>query len=148
MGIDLGFLKNRLNLAADYYRRNNFDLIGVINTQGAGGTIAKYANIASMKSSGIELTISSKNMRTKDFSWNTDFIFSKTKNEITDLKSHANVLSLISGNGFGREGYPVRGLFSIPFAGLTEDGLPTFINQDGQKQFQVLIFRNMKSWIF
>lgn len=65
MGIDLGFLKNRLNLAADYYRRNNFDLIGVINTQGAGGTIAKYANIASMKSSGIELTISSKNMRTK-----------------------------------------------------------------------------------
>lgn len=101
-----------------------------------------------MKSSGIELTISSKNMRTKDFSWNTDFIFSKTKNEITDLKSHANVLSLISGNGFGREGYPVRGLFSIPFAGLTEDGLPTFINQDGQKQFQVLIFRNMKSWIF
>ena len=148
VGIDLGFLKNRLNLAADYYRRNNFDLIGVINTQGAGGTIAKYANIASMKSSGIELTISSKNMRTKDFSWNTDFIFSKTKNEITDLKSHANVLSLISGNGFGREGYPVRGLFSIPFAGLTEDGLPTFINQDGQKTISSFNFQEYEKLDF
>ena len=43
VGVDLGFLHNRINLAADYYRRNNFDLIGVINTQGAGGTIAKYS---------------------------------------------------------------------------------------------------------
>ena len=84
-----------------------------------------------MRSSVIELTLSTQNIKKKDFSWNTDFIFSKTKNEITDLKSHANVLDLISGNGFGREGYPVRALFSIPFAGLTEDGLPTFINQDG-----------------
>ena len=141
VGVDLGFLNNRINLAADYYRRNNFDLIGVINTQGAGGTIAKYANIASMRSSGIELTLSTQNIKKKDFSWNTDFIFSKTKNEITDLKSHANVLDLISGNGFGREGYPVRALFSIPFAGLTEDGLPTFINQDGQRTISTLNFQ-------
>lgn len=141
VGIDLGFLNNRLNLAADYYLRNNFDLIGVINTQGAGGAIAKYANIASMKSSGIELTLSSKNIKTRNFSWNTDFIFSKTKNEITDLKSHANVLSLISGNGFGREGYPVRALFSVPFAGLTEDGLPTFINENGQRTISGLNFQ-------
>ena len=141
VGVDLGFLHNRINLAADYYRRNNFDLIGVINTQGAGGTIAKYANIASMRSSGIELTLSTQNIKKKGFSWNTDFIFSKTKNEITDLKSHANVLDLISGNGFGREGYPVRTLFSIPFAGLTEDGLPTFINQDGQRTISTLNFQ-------
>ena len=141
VGVDLGFLHNRINLAADYYRRNNFDLIGVINTQGAGGTIAKYANIASMRSSGIELTLSTQNIKKKGFSWNTDFIFSKTKNEITDLKSHANVLDLISGNGFGREGYPVRALFSIPFAGLTEDGLPTFINQDGQRTISTLNFQ-------
>jgi len=141
VGVDLGFLNNRINLAADYYRRNNFDLIGVINTQGAGGTIAKYANIASMRSSGIELTLSTQNIKKKGFSWNTDFIFSKTKNEITNLKSHANVLDLISGNGFGREGYPVRALFSIPFAGLTENGLPTFINQDGQRTISTLNFQ-------
>ena len=28
------------------------------------------------------------------------------------------MMELVSGNGFAREGYPVRGLFSIPFAGL------------------------------
>lgn len=30
------------------------------------------------------------------------------------------MMELVSGNGFAREGYPVRGLFSIPFAGLDE----------------------------
>jgi hypothetical protein len=29
------------------------------------------------------------------------------------------------------EGYPVRSLFSFDFQGLNEDGLPTFINEDG-----------------
>lgn len=31
------------------------------------------------------------------------------------------------GNGFAREGYPVRGLFSIPFAGLDADGIPQYL---------------------
>lgn len=115
VGVDLGFLHNRINLAADYYRRNNFDLIGVINTQGAGGTIAKYANIASMRSSGIELTLSTQNIKKKDFSWNTDFIFSKTKNEITDLKSHANVLDLISGKWIRTGRLSCKGTFLYTF---------------------------------
>ena len=41
-----------------------------------------------------------KNIKTKDFNWNTDFIFSNAKNEVTDLKQNANVMELISGNGF------------------------------------------------
>ena len=85
-----------------------------------------YANVASMKSHGVEFTLSTKNIKTKNFSWNTDFIFSYAQNEITDLKSIANVMSLVSGTGFALEGYPVRGLFSIPFAGLDENGLPTY----------------------
>lgn len=35
-------------------------------------------------------------------------------------------MDFISGYGFAREGYPVRALFSIPFTGLDEHGLPTF----------------------
>ena len=68
------FIDNRINLSADYYTRNNYDLIGVINTQGSGGQGMKYANVASMKSSGFELTLSTKNIRTKSFQWTTDFI--------------------------------------------------------------------------
>lgn len=37
IGADMGFLNNRINLAVDWYKRNNYDLIGIVNTQGAGG---------------------------------------------------------------------------------------------------------------
>ena len=42
------------------------------------------------------------------------------------MKTTTRIIDLITGSGFAVEGYPVRGLFSIPFAGLTEDGLPSF----------------------
>ena len=73
------------------------------------------------------VTLSTRNIRTKDFSWNTDFIFSYAKNEVTRLKGLTSMMELVSGNGFAREGYPVRGLFSIPFAGLDEDGIPQYL---------------------
>ncbi len=132
IGADIGFLNNRINLSADWYTRNNYDLIGIINTMGIGGQITKFANVASMKSSGIEFTLSTRNIATKDFKWNTDFIFSKTKNEVRDLESNARVIDMITGTGFTMAGYPVRSLFSMDFQGLNEEGLPTFINEKGE----------------
>lgn len=132
VGADLGFLNNRLNLVFDWYTRNNYDLIGDIYTQGVGGQNHKMANVAEMKSHGVEFTLSSHNIVTRDFSWDTDFTFSYTKNTITKLDARANVMKFISGQGFGREGYPVRALFSIPFMGLNEEGIPTFINEKGE----------------
>jgi TonB-linked SusC/RagA family outer membrane protein len=132
IGAEIGFLNNRINLAADWYKRNNYDLIGVINTMGIGGQITKFANVASMKSSGIEFTLSTRNIVTKDFKWSTDFIFSKTKNEVTELESDSRVIDMITGTGFTMAGYPVRSLFSMDFQGLNEEGLPTFINENGE----------------
>ncbi|MGN0201612.1 MAG: SusC/RagA family TonB-linked outer membrane protein [Candidatus Cryptobacteroides sp.] len=131
IGLDLGLLDNRINIEADWYTRNNFDLIGIANTAGVGGEVRKYGNIASMKSDGVELTLSTVNIKTKDFTWSTNFIYSHTHNIVTDLKTSKRVIDLVSGNGFAQEGYPVRAIFSIPFMGLNEEGLPTFLDQDG-----------------
>ena len=132
LGIDLGFLDNRINLVVDWYKRNNYDLIGKINTMGVGGQISKYANVASMRSHGIEFTLSTRNIVTKDFKWNTDFIFSHAKNTVTELDSQSRVIDMISGAGFALQGYPVRSLFSMDFKGLNENGVPTFINEKGE----------------
>lgn len=131
LGLTTGFIDNRINVEFDWYRRNNFDLIGLTNTQGVGGEIQKYGNIASMRSHGVELSLTTKNILTKDFSWTTNFIYSYNKNKVTELKTSKRVIDLISGSGFAQEGYPVRSLFSIPFMGLNEEGLPTFLDQDG-----------------
>ena len=129
---DLGFLNNRLNLVFDWYTRNNYDLIGRIYTTGVGGENAKYANVASMKSHGVEFTISSTNLQLKDFQWTTDLTFAYAKNKITDLQARSRVIDLVTSSGFPLEGYPVRAIFSIPFMGLNEEGLPTFINENNE----------------
>jgi hypothetical protein len=128
LGVQLGFLNNRINFELDWYKRNNYDLIGIVNTQMGG---QKYGNVASMKSNGIELSLTTKNIQTKDFSWTTNFIYSHTHNEVTELENNQRVIDLISGTGFALEGYPVRSLFSIPFKGLNNEGLPTFLDQNG-----------------
>ncbi|WP_283118711.1 SusC/RagA family TonB-linked outer membrane protein [Alistipes finegoldii] len=131
IGADLGFLDNRINLTVDWYKRDNFDLIGLVMTQGIGGQIQKFGNVATMKSRGIEFSLSTKNIKTKDFSWTTDFIYSHMKNEVTKFNTSTRAFNLVSGIGFSREGYPVNSLFSYDFRGLNEDGVPTFINEAG-----------------
>lgn len=131
LGFDLGFLNNRISFGGDVYRRDNYDLIGLTYTQGLNGFIQQYANSASMKSSGVEFSLSTKNIITKDFSWSTDFIFSKFSTEVTDLSTRVRIMELVSGNGFALVGYPHRALFSIQFEGLNSDGMPTFINEKG-----------------
>lgn len=133
-GLDAGFLRNRINFNFDIYWRNNYDLIGIIETQGVGGIIAKYANVATMKSSGVEATLSTRNIEKKDFSWTSDLTFSYATNEITDLDSRSSVIDLITGTSTThfRQGYPVSALFSIPFVGLNDEGIPQFINEDGE----------------
>lgn len=148
VGIDLGFFQNRLNLVTDFYWRDNFDLMGYLNVQGAGGSIRKFANVASMKSHGAEATISSQNIMSKNFQWTTDLTFAYNYTEITDLLSRSRVIDLISGNGFARVGYPHRALFSIPFMGLNDEGIPTFINEDGNLTTTNLNFQEFEKLDF
>ena len=131
LGVDIGFLKNRINLSVDWYKRNNYDLVGATATDGTDGFSTKYGNVASMESNGLELSLTTNNIKTKNFTWTTNFIYSYIHNEITDLKARTRMYGLVSGSGFARKGYPARSLFSIPFMGLTGDGLPTFRDQDG-----------------
>ena len=141
LSVEAGLFDNRVNVAADWYTRNNFDLVGPVTTQGIGGEVRKLGNVASMHSDGIEVSLTTTNIKTKDFSWSTNFIYSHSYNEVTELESQMRMIDLISGNGFTRKGYPVRSLFSLQFAGLNGEGLPTFINEDGDRTVSGIYFQ-------
>ena len=141
VGVELGFVDNRINFTGDWYKRNNYDLIGIINTMGIGGEVTKYGNVASMTSGGYELSLSTVNIKKKDFKWTTNFIWSHSHNKVTDLKTTKRVIDLVRGSGFAMEGYSNHSIFSIPFNGLNEEGLPTFINSDGSTTIQGINFQ-------
>ena len=143
-GLEAGFLSNRINFAVDVYSRDNYDLIGLATTAGTDGFVRKYGHIASMESNGLEMSLSTTNIKTKNFSWTTSLIYSYVHNEVTDLETSTRVIDLVSGGGFAREGYPVRALFSIPFAGLNGEGLPTFTNWDGTTTVSGIYFQDSK----
>ena len=130
LGLEAGFLNNRINFTFDWYTRNNFDLIGPVNTPGVGGEVVKYGNVAEMKSDGFEISLTTQNIKTRDFNWTTNIIYSHSHNIVTKLQNTTRVINLITGSGFAMEGYPVRGIFSVPFMGLNEEGLPTFRDQE------------------
>jgi len=132
LGVDFGLWRDRLNVTFDVYTRNNFDEMGPMITQGVGGEIVRAANVAEMHSNGMELSISSTNIKTKDFSWITNFIYSYTNTKITKLYNQGSVINLVSGNGFALKGYPARSLFSIPFVGISDEGTPLLRNEKGE----------------
>ena len=132
IGVDLGLWDNRFSLTIDGYKRNGFDLIGQMRSAGIGGKAFKFANYADMKSHGVEFTLNTKNIQRKNFKWETNMTFSYNENKITNLYTNPRVIDLLPVEGYPREGRPVRGLYSIPFAGLNSEGMPQSINEDGE----------------
>ena len=147
-GFDLGLLNNRISLSMDAYKRRGFDLIDFVRTSGIGGEFIKAANHADMESKGVEFTINTRNLTLKDFNWTTNLTFAYNKNKITSLKSKPNVMSLIREEGDALEGGPVKGLYSIPFYGLSEEGLPLFRWADGEIVGEDIYFQESRDVSF
>ena len=139
IGADIGFLDDRINLSVEWFHRHSYDLIGDIVTQGTGGFTTKKGNMAQMHIRGLEIGLETTNLKTADFSWKTSFIYSRAKNEITELLTTPTIRDMIgystsatSQGGFARAGYPLKSIFSVPFNGLNDRGLPTFLDERNQ----------------
>lgn len=140
IGLDVGFFRDRLTITTDIYNRNSFDLISMIPTAGIGGQIMKAANYADLKSRGIEVTVGGKIIQHKNFRWQANLTFGYNTTKITNLKNQPQINDLVSAQGGSQVGYPVRAIFSIPFAGLDPaSGIPVFINQAGNTSADVFL---------
>ena len=139
VGADMGLLQNRLNISVDAYQRKSLDLINLIRTSGIGGELTKAANFADLKSHGIEVNIGGRPYVSNNFTWQTNFTFSYNTNEITKAENYPILFDLIVPEGGAKKGYPVRGLFSIPFVGLNELGIPVFGSEKGDTSTAVYL---------
>ena len=72
IGIDWN-IYNRVNLTIEYYNKLTDDLLFATPTSYVTGFGSKMSNIGQLKNTGLEFTISSMNVKTKDFTWTTDF---------------------------------------------------------------------------
>lgn len=84
-GLDFGFWNNRLSGNLDVYVSRTSDLLLQRNLPRISGYSNVYSNMGETQNKGVELTLNSRNIVTRDFTWGTSLVFSWNKNEIKDL---------------------------------------------------------------
>lgn len=85
LGLDFAFFKNRLSGSIDGYYKYTYDLLYNVPLPLESGYRTALVNVGAMKNRGIELTLNSVNIDTKDFTWQTSLNYSFNKNEIDKL---------------------------------------------------------------
>lgn len=86
-GLDLGFLDGRINLNMDYYIKTTKDLLLDADISASSGFSTATLNVGKLRNSGFELTLETTNIKTKDFTWTSNFNIAFNKNEIIALNS-------------------------------------------------------------
>jgi TonB-linked SusC/RagA family outer membrane protein len=142
-GIELGILKNRINLTADYFYNdvNNLSLAvptplsaGIAGSTGlSGGSINQ--NIGTLNNRGIELSAGGNVIQRPNFTWNVSVNYSYIKNKITSLYPVGGVATktLTDGNyDLIRVGDPYHIIWGYRSAGVNSaNGNPMFYKADG-----------------
>lgn len=85
LGVSLGMFNSRINLDADVYLRNTKNLLLNAPIPTSSGYSNIYKNVGSMRNKGLELTLNTVNIESKDFTWSSTFSISLLHNEVTAL---------------------------------------------------------------
>ncbi|MDR0333275.1 MAG: SusC/RagA family TonB-linked outer membrane protein [Dysgonamonadaceae bacterium] len=102
IGLDFAFLGNRLTGSLDMYRSITNDLLMQRRLPNIIGFDNVMSNIGEVQNQGFELSLSSHNIRTRDFTWTTDFAFSYNESRINRLHGLMENIYDATGNIIGQ----------------------------------------------
>lgn len=127
MGLELGFLKNRILLEVDVYRKQTNDLLLNSNLAPNSGFTNQVTNIGKTQNEGLEFTLNTINISNKNFNWSSSFNISFNRNKIIALnESDDRIISIASGQGnqFGsvpnyiaKIGLPISSFYGFKYIG-------------------------------
>ncbi|GGK48063.1 MULTISPECIES: SusC/RagA family TonB-linked outer membrane protein [Flavobacteriaceae] len=85
VGIDVGFLDNRISLAVEAYQKDTKDLLINADAALSQGFSSIWTNSGQVRNKGLEFALNTVNVSTKDFKWTSDFNISFNQNTIVSL---------------------------------------------------------------
>ena len=123
VGIDAGFLRERLTLTADAYYKDTRDLLLKVPTAlGSGSNEKQIRNIGRVINRGVELTVSARIVERDAFRWSASANIARNVNRIDELGDYDN---LTEGNDQEQilcVGSPVGSFYGYRFAGVVQSG--------------------------
>ncbi|SHM00028.1 SusC/RagA family TonB-linked outer membrane protein [Flavobacterium chilense] len=90
-GLDFGFLKNRISGSVDVYDRLSDKLIYKQQLPSESGWKNTYSNVGSVSNKGVEVLLTTKNIKSKNVNWETTFTFTKNVNKLESIYNQDKV---------------------------------------------------------
>lgn len=90
VGVDWAFL-DRINLTVEYYNKTTTDLLFQVPTSIVTGFSSNWQNLGKMQNQGVEFSLTSTNIETKDFTWTTNLNLTRQSIKIKELPDAKDV---------------------------------------------------------
>ena len=87
LGIDLGFLGNRLNIGLDFFSKKTTDALLKQSSTGYLGGVSYWTNAGEVSNKGVDINVNAQIIQTKDWQWSSSINASYLKNEVTKLSA-------------------------------------------------------------
>ncbi|MFA0965008.1 SusC/RagA family TonB-linked outer membrane protein [Roseivirga sp. BDSF3-8] len=140
IGTDLRFFGDRLTFSGSYFQNETEDVLLNFPIANTRGYDEQYDNGATIQNKGIEMDLGYTILKTEDLTWNANLIYTRVRNEVTDLRGiqSLNLGGLSAANARAIEGEPLGVLFGSRIlrddAGnivFDENGFPVQDEQEG-----------------
>ena len=126
VGLDLALFNNRIEFIADAYYKKTDNLLmqASLPTYVSGLIRAPWVNAGAMTNKGVEFTLNTHNIQTRDFTWTSGLTFSINHNEVTKLYSESSAISGINGSEtltYTMVGEPVGQFYGYKVIGMFKE---------------------------
>ena len=88
LGLDFGMFDNRIMLTADVYRKTTRDLLLNAYVPYSTGVGTALLNVGSVRNDGVEISLETLNVQSRDFKWSSSFNISFNRNEVLELANN------------------------------------------------------------
>ncbi|WP_409416099.1 SusC/RagA family TonB-linked outer membrane protein [Flavobacterium sp. PS2] len=107
IGLDLSLLDRRVNFVFDVYYKKTNDLLINVPIPLTSGYATVLQNIGGVENKGIEIGLTTENLRTENFSWNSNIVFSANKNKVVSIGNGVDQFFPVVPNGSLLQQQPV-----------------------------------------
>lgn len=138
VGLRIDLLDSRLSLDVEAYRNKTENLLSNLDVSRTTGNTRVYRNVGAIENKGIEATINSVNIRTKNFQWGTTLLASRNRNKILELYNH---IPKNFNHTRWEEGKDINTYYLVRWAGVDpRDGAPLWYDVNGNvtRQYSTL----------
>lgn len=92
MGVDLSFFDERIGLTMDIYRKIHATCCLPAQLPYSSGFYNATKNIGKVRNDGLEISLNTLNIKTRDFQWSSNFNISFNKNKVLALSENQTAL--------------------------------------------------------